>query len=165
MQVQSEYKLLPCAFSEILFIIDLFSGINIPMRKMLTQRIKPLGHSCFATINFLASADQAYHYRPILMPVHSANQKSRLTETQIAFGGSSGAYFIVFSHERCHFIVCPCSLRFVKNRNFLCRNNIVSKMIIPVMVNHLNEATDSSFGFSFRYCDSFFCFKSNLITR
>src|SRR5688572_17475405 len=105
------------------------------MRERSVERVQPLTDSGLAAINFLSSTNKANHYGPIGMTIQAGDQELGFGLTEI------GAAFLAF-HEGRGLFQCPCSLRFIKDRDMFYWSCGRCQTIVSKMVNVLNEGLD-----------------------
>ena len=77
------------------------------------------------------------------MAIHGANQKFRFTIWK-------GGYTLLSSHDFFDHILCPCTLRLIKNGDTLRRYVIVPYEGVTVLVDDLNERRSATQGICFR---------------
>lgn len=101
--MQSFQHAAPTPIPKVFVVIELRCNVYIPIRKCPAQRIKPFRQPCFTRIDFLTSADQANHNRPILMAIHSADQKLRFSVRERGYPLLGAMNFSIIScvHARC----------------------------------------------------------------
>ena len=86
--------------------------MDLPVRILFTQRMQPFLYTGLTRIDLLPAADETDNHSPILMPVHDTDEKLRLRLVKIWH-----ALFSLHKFHQC--IGIPCTLRLVKNGNFL----------------------------------------------
>ena len=86
--------------------------MDLPVRILFTQRMQPFRYAGLPRIDLLPAADETDDHSPIRMPIHDADEKLRLRLLKIR-----RALFPLHKFHQC--ISIPCTLRLVKNGNFL----------------------------------------------
>ena len=116
----------------VLIIVELRSNIHIPMRKCSTKRIKPFRKACFTCVDLLTTTYQTNNNSPVLLSVHSTNQKLGFTVWKIR-------HAFLCRHKSFDHAMSPSSLRFIEYSNTFRRNIIVANERIAILMNDLNK--------------------------
>jgi hypothetical protein len=99
----------------------------------------PFRYAGLSGVNLLPSADKAYEGTPVWMPIHYANEELWLRHVEVCLPP------FALHKARC-LRAGPGSLRLVEHDDLLNRNISVSDVMVPEMMNILDEVADSALG-------------------
>ena len=129
-------------FDRVVRVFEKGRGMNVPLREPLPKGVEPAGDPGLASVDLLTASDRAHDRAPIWVSVHHIDE-------ELGLGLIESFLPALRLHELRGLITVPGALGLIEDHDLFERDLRVVEVVVPEMVDVLDEPPDGSLGVGF----------------